>query len=179
VIREASDCPTRDDQPTNERMSAFYTAHTGSLTRFLFRLTGGPRQTVEDLLQETMLRAWRHFGSVPLVHDEARRWLFTVARRLVIDHARMRQARLTEVSADYLDVHPTADDTTDLALAAHAIPHAFRQLSPTHQSILRELYLRGRSTTETAEILDVPVGTVKSRAHYALASLRHALDYLD
>jgi RNA polymerase sigma-70 factor (ECF subfamily) len=158
------------------RMTKLHADHARPLLRFLLRLTRGDSQTAEDLLQETMLRAWRHIDSLPTEPDRTRRWLFTVARRLAIDTFRMRQVRPVEVSLTDAHTMKTADDSIAMAMAAHSVCHAYTQLSSAHRHILAELYFQGRTTDETAARLGLPVGTVKSRAHYALRSLHAVLD---
>jgi RNA polymerase sigma-70 factor (ECF subfamily) len=65
----------------DQRMQALYRAHARPLYRFLLRITFGDPQAAEDLLQETLLRAWRHLDGLPAEADTLRSWLFTVGRR--------------------------------------------------------------------------------------------------
>jgi RNA polymerase sigma-70 factor, ECF subfamily len=165
-----------DDRLAAEaRMTALHDEHAPALLRFLLRLTRGERQTAEDMLQETMLRAWRHLDSLPADRDDSRRWLFTVARRIAIDSVRRRQTRPVEVGLTDLTWVPDSVDSIGTADAAEAIRLAFQELTPSHRTVLTEIYVRGAGLDEVAERLGVPVGTVKSRAHYALRSLRTAL----
>jgi RNA polymerase sigma-70 factor (ECF subfamily) len=141
-------------------------------------LTRYERQAAEDLLQETMLRVWRHMDSLPTGEESVRRWLFTIARRVAIDAARMRRVRPSEVSL--LEAgHAAADDTTNSALAVQTVVGAFHRLSEDHRSVLTELYFRGSSVEEVSRRLTLPAGTVKSRAHYAMQSLRAAMSEVD
>ncbi|MFG2053294.1 sigma-70 family RNA polymerase sigma factor [Micromonospora sp. NPDC048930] len=158
-----------------ERMTALHADHARAVLRLLHLLTRDQRQTAEDLLQETMLRAWRHLDSVPAEPDAARRWLFTVARRLVIDGVRLRRGR-PEVPLVDMTWIPAGDDTTGSALASHAIRHALGRLSPAQRSLLSDVYLVGRSPEEVAGRLGVPIGTVKSRTHHALRALRTGIE---
>ncbi|MEV4352334.1 sigma-70 family RNA polymerase sigma factor [Actinoplanes sp. NPDC049596] len=132
-------------------------------------------QSAEDLLQETMIRVWRHLDDLPAEPGHARRWLFIVARNVAIDAVRRRRVRPAGV--ELVDVFPAApaDDITDTVVAMESLRSAIRSLSTMHQRILAELYFEGRSTRETAQRLGVPVGTVKSRAFYALQSLRRSM----
>jgi RNA polymerase sigma-70 factor, ECF subfamily len=169
--------PTPDRSIEREaRMIALHAEHARDVSRFLLGLTKGERQTAEDLLQETMLRAWRHIDALPADSEGVRRWLFTVARRLVIDVVRMRHNRPAEVGAVDLNWIAARDDTTGSALAGASMRYAFDRLTPAHRDILSQVYLRGRSIDEVAERLGVPVGTVKSRTHYALRALRTGLE---
>src|SRR6201996_5260858 len=70
---------------------ALYAEHGGALLRYALHLTGGDRQRAEDLVQETMMRAWRHPEA--LADRPARPWLFAVARNLAVDSYPARQAR--------------------------------------------------------------------------------------
>ncbi|SIQ82598.1 sigma-70 family RNA polymerase sigma factor [Micromonospora avicenniae] len=157
-------------------MTTLHAEHARAVLRLLLLLTHGQRQTAEDLLQETMLRAWRHLDSVPAEPEAARRWLFTVARRLVIDGARLRRGRPAEVHLVDMAWIPAGDDTTGSALASYAMRHALGRLSPAQRSLLSEVYLVGRSPEEMAGRLGLPIGTVKSRTHYALRALRSGLN---
>lgn len=168
--------PAALDCPREERMVALHADHARDVSRFLLGLTKGERQTAEDLLQETMLRAWRHIDALPPDAEGTRRWLFTVARRLVIDAVRMRHTRPAEVGAVDIDWIAAHDDTTGAALAGQTMRDAFDRLTPAHRDILSQVYLHGRSAEEAAARLGVPVGTVKSRTHYALRALRTAIE---
>ena len=66
--------------------------------------------------------------------------------------------------------------TTGSALAGASMRYAFDRLTPAHRDILSQVYVHGRSIDEVAELLGVPVGTVKSRTHYALRALRTGLE---
>jgi len=157
------------------RMVELHAEHRTALLRFLSGLTGGEWSAAEDLLQETMIRAWRSLESVPADSHGSRRWLLTVARRVAIDSARRRQARPAETGPVDAERIASVDDTTEIVVLADSWRNAVRRLSDTHRTILTELYFQGRSLDETAQTLGIPLGTVKSRAHYAVRSLREAV----
>src|SRR5437867_3713101 len=66
-------------------MRALHDQHARALWSYAVHLTGGDRARAEDVVQETMLRAWRHPRVLDQSQGSARAWLFTVARRIVID----------------------------------------------------------------------------------------------
>jgi RNA polymerase sigma-70 factor (ECF subfamily) len=70
---------------------------------------------------------------------------------------------------------PTRDDPMDRALAAQAIKRKLATLGAEHRRVIIEIYYRGRSAAETAALLGVPVGAMKSRSYQALRSLRAAM----
>ncbi|MFD6421655.1 sigma-70 family RNA polymerase sigma factor, partial [Streptomyces sp. NPDC060198] len=149
--------------------------HGPALFQFLQGLTFGDRQRAEDLVQETLVRAWQHPEAFAAPYESMRPWLFTVARRLAIDARRSRQARPTEVSDSVLECASAPTDTADSAVRSLDVRAAVRGLSPEHRAVLVEIYFHGLSVGETAEVLGIPPGTVKSRSYYALRLLQRGL----
>lgn len=153
-----------------------YEEHAEPLLMFVLRLTSGDRQRAEDIVQETLLRAWRNAHKLG-AHGETslRPWLVTVARRITIDEHRSGAARPSETYDRDVDDLATMDET-DRVLGAMTITDALRSLSPAHREILVETYLKDRTVNDAAESLGLPLGTAKSRVFYALRALRTALE---
>ena len=156
-------------------MQQLHEQHARPLWYFCLRLTGNDQARAEDVLQETLLRAWRHPESLDPRRGSVRAWLFTTARNLAIDAWRRRSARVGEVYTDELPETAETVDETERAVEAWTVAEALNRLSPTHREVLVECFYQGRSVAEAAARLGVPPGTVKSRTHYALRSLRLAL----
>jgi RNA polymerase sigma-70 factor (ECF subfamily) len=156
-------------------MRTLHDEHAAALWAYCVRLTGD-RARAQDVVQEVLLRAWRHPEVLDQSERSARAWLFTVARHLVIDEWRTGRAH-REVSTDVLpEPRPTGDsDGTDRLLQSWVVAEALDRLSPDHREVLVECYYRGRSVAQAAQNLGIPPGTVKSRTHYALRALRLAL----
>ncbi|MDH6223234.1 RNA polymerase sigma-70 factor (ECF subfamily) [Streptomyces sp. MJP52] len=150
--------------------------HGRPLFALLLRLCDGDRQRAEDLVQETLVRAWQNPDAL---HDDAfdsvRPWLLTVARRLAIDARRARQARPAEVGDAVLENARVCADHADRSAAMLDVREAVRRLSPEHRDVLVLVYFRGASVAEAAAALGIPAGTVKSRAYYGLRALRRVL----
>jgi RNA polymerase sigma-70 factor (ECF subfamily) len=156
-------------------MADAYEEHGPAVLHLAARLCAGDRHRAEDVLQETMLRAWRSAAELVSSGRPLRPWLFTVARRVVIDQARARRARPAEIGDAALYGVPARDPFDDL-LTRLDVAHAARSLSRDHRSVFVELYGRDSPIAEIASTAGVPAGTVKSRAFYALRTLRSALD---
>jgi RNA polymerase sigma-70 factor (ECF subfamily) len=157
-----------------ELLRTLHEEHGGALWSYVVGLTNGDRAQAQDVVQETMLRAWRNPDVLGQTSGSARGWLFTVAKRIVIDEwrtARSRRERVTE----QLPEQPVADGA-DRTLDRQLVVAALRTLSVEHRDVLMECYFRGASVAEAAVSLGVPAGTVKSRTHYALRALRLAVD---
>jgi RNA polymerase sigma-70 factor, ECF subfamily len=157
-----------------EGLRALYDAHASVLLAYAMRLTGGDRARAEDVVQETLVRAWRNLDRLDDAVAPVRPWLFTVAQRVAIDAHRARRARPTEVGDGMLAVVPGLDQT-DAMLDRVVVSEALDSLSREHRAVLVETYYRGRSVAEAAQVLGVPAGTVKSRCYYALRALKLAL----
>ena len=155
-------------------MRAVYAEHGTALLAYVARLTGD-RMRAEDVVQETLVRAWRQAGKLESDDRPLRPWLFTVAARIVIDERRARRARPLEVGVDAL-AHLPANNELDRAMESWQVAEAFRALSAEHRAALVETYFLGRTVAETAAALGVPPGTVKSRVYYGLRALRLALE---
>lgn len=169
----------RQPGAADARMRALHAEHSDPLMRFLLKLCLGERQLAEDLLQETMLRAWRNIDSIAADRETQRRWLFTVARRVAIDAARARQARPSEVGSLDLTRMPASGDAVEGVVATQVIREALPKISAEHRTVLVALYYRGLSAGEIAAGLGIPEGTVKSRIHYALRAMRAVIGPVD
>ncbi|MGW3958692.1 sigma-70 family RNA polymerase sigma factor [Amycolatopsis sp. NPDC005003] len=137
-------------------------------------LTNHDRQWTEDVVQETMIRAWQHSDTLEREPGMLRGWLLTVARRIVIDGWRNRRVRPQEVALE-IPENAESTDRTDSSLAALTITRALRELDAKYQSVIYETYLAGNTVRQAAEILGIPEGTVKSRLYTAMRQLRKAL----
>lgn len=186
-----------EDAGSDAQLRALVAEHGAWLTSFCLRLTGGDRQVAEDLVQESLLRAWQHPAALDGSRGAPRAWLATVARNLAADRGRSRRRRPEEVALDDADPHSTgvrretpegagvrgigdlaALDEADRLIESAVVRAALEQLSAAHQEVLRMVVVEGRPVAQVAEALGIPPGTVKSRVYYALRGLRLALEEL-
>lgn len=137
------------------------------------RLTSD-RAAAEDVVQETLLRAWKHADALQSGVGSIRGWLLTVARNIVTDRARARAVRPMEVNQP-VDVPAAQRDHADLVVDTMTVMGALEGLSPEHRAVLVEVYYRGRTVNETAAVLGIAPGTVKSRTYHAVRALRTTL----
>jgi RNA polymerase sigma-70 factor (ECF subfamily) len=133
----------------------------------------GDRAGADDVVQETLLRAWRTPRILEQDPSSARAWMFTVARHLVIDEARSARRRHEIVMPETPE--RASSDATDALFEAILIEEALASLDFAHRIVVVRAYFGARSIAEIAEELSIPEGTVKSRLHYGLRALRLAL----
>jgi RNA polymerase sigma-70 factor, ECF subfamily len=157
-----------------EPISEVWRTHGSALLRFAQKLTLGDRQRAEDIVQETLLRAWRHPEVLGTGRTPIRAWLFTVARRVAIDMWRVR-ARTEEIADGRQPDLPDPADCIEQTITALDVRAALATLSAPHRQVIIEMYYHNHSVAETAGLLGIPAGTVKSRAHYATRQLRRVL----
>jgi RNA polymerase sigma-70 factor (ECF subfamily) len=150
-----------------------YEKHAAAVLAYAERLTRD-RGAAEDVLQETMLRAWRHPEVLRNGKGSVRGWLMTVAQRIVIDRARALSARPTEQEED-LGAAPPQRDHSGRVIEALEVIDAIRDLPEEQKAVIMHLYFCDSSLLDSSSALDVPKGTVKSRAHYALRALRKSI----
>ena len=157
-------------------MTALYDEHAAPLWRYALRLTGDASRA-EDVVQETLMRAWQHPEVIGDPERSARAWLFTVARNMIIDERRSPKFRnvVGSVDEDPPKFEQSTPDQVDAALDRLLIADAMAQMSPEHRAVIERSYYRGWTTAQIAADLDIAEGTVKSRLHYAVRALRLTL----
>ena len=157
------------------RMQTIYDLHSNALLRTLLNWTYGDWQAAEDLMQETMVRAWRHLDTLNADPQTLRPWLFTVARRIAIDRFRARVVRPPETEPESLEEAVEPAEPFERLLDRSTVVGALRELSEVHRTALVQVYLMDRTVPEAAAALGVPEGTVKSRLHHGLRAARAAV----
>jgi len=156
---------------TPEEFAALYDAHAPLVRSVLMRLA--PLAQLDDLTQETFLKAWRARDAFR-GQAQAKTWLCKIARNLAMDGWRARRARgePVQVGAEILEQRAaTGMLPEDRALLADSLA----QMDPDDRLLLLLLVVEQCSMAEIAEVLDIPVGTVKSRSFALRRRLREQL----
>ncbi len=171
-----TDCVAACPQAPTALVQWLYDTYAGPLVAYVTRLTSDPHGA-EDVVQEAMLRAWQHADTLSPDRGSMWGWLTRVARNIAIDRSRARLARPTEVAESVVSVEAsrTSDHAEDVATSL-AMADALRRLSPAHREVLYEVYYLDRTAAAAADVLGIPVGTVKSRLYHAVRQLRHAME---
>lgn len=153
----------------------FFRAHGSGVHRFVRDLVRDDG-LAEELASDVMVEVWRNAGKYG-GRSRARTWVFGIAHHKAIDTLRKRRATFVPLD-DLLGVAGSAESPEEAALRAddrRRLDAAMASLSAEHRAVLELTYVEGFSQKEIAEIVDVPVATVKTRAFYAKQRLRDAL----
>ncbi len=147
-----------DDSHTGADFEAIYRAHRDWAVGLAYRFCGD-RDEALDVMQEAFAYLWKR---LPL-RVKATTLLYPVVKHLALDRRRRRRAQA--LPAEIEGARGIPDDMRDL----------LAPLSEDHREVVLLRFAQGLDLAEIAEVLGVPLGTVKSRLHYALAELRKKL----
>lgn len=129
----------------------------------------------EEVVAETLVKAWRHYDQFDESRGSERSWIFGIARNAAVDVHR-RNGRMLRVVPDEELVDLTDGDHLEQVAEATVVHDALRSLSERHRAVLFDAFFAGRTIVEIADRLGVPAGTVKSRIYYGMRALRSALE---
>jgi RNA polymerase sigma-70 factor (ECF subfamily) len=138
-----------------------------------FRLLGD-QGLAEELVQETFVRLWQQARRFDPARGTVSSFLFAIARRIAVDLWRRPSSRPFEPEPAEAEAAATHDPVNGV-LEGLAVRDAMQSLSPAHRQILELFYGQDRKQSEIAELLGLPLGTVKTRSYYALRALKLAL----
>jgi RNA polymerase sigma-70 factor (ECF subfamily) len=159
-----------------DAMASFYREH-GRVVFAQVLLVAGERVLAEEIVQDTMLAVWRGAGSFR-GESSVRSWVIAIARRQTRD--RLRGQRLRAVDDAFLADQPGSGPGPEVMALDRAelaeVRSAIRELAPAHREVLGLAFDSGLSLREVAGVLEVPVGTVKSRLTAARTALNRILE---
>ena len=166
----------RIGQGEEDAMASFYREH-GRVVFAQVLLVVGERVLAEEIVQDTMLAVWRGAGSFR-GESSVRSWVIAIARRQTRD--RLRRRRLRVVDDAFLADQPGPGPGPEIMALDRAelagVKGAIRELAPAHREVLGLTFGSGLSLPEIADVLEIPLGTVKSRLAAARTALNRTLE---
>ncbi len=174
-------------QQDRQAFEAFYFEFSPRLANFLFKFLKQNDQ-VEEAVGDVMLVVWQKAGSF-IPTSKVSTWAFGIAYKKalkMLQRERTRQNRYVSFEEEDMDINidfeiEDAEKPDFLAQHSelrHSISRALETLSISHRAVIEMIFFEGFTYPEIAEILDCPVNTVKTRAHYAKKQLiKHLRDY--
>jgi RNA polymerase sigma-70 factor (ECF subfamily) len=159
-----------------DALASFYREH-GRVVFAQVLLVTGDRVLAEEIVQDTMLAVWRGAASFR-GESSARSWAIAIARRQTRD--RLRGQRLRVVDDSFLADQPGTGPGPEVMALDRAelaeVRSAIRELAPAHREVLGLAFGAGLSLPEVADVLEIPVGTVKSRLAAGRTALNRILE---
>ena len=159
--------------------------HQKNVYNLCYRMAGNPDDAM-DLSQETFLRAWRCLDQYQFASAFST-WLYRLCSNICIDFLRRRRRQqtvpLTFEDADgeeqtyaVPDVQPLPEEQVELKLTRETLAAAMAQLLPEHRAVLQLRVVTEMSYEQIADVLDIQIGTVKSRLSRARNQLKKILE---
>ncbi len=158
---------------------ALYRTYGGELYGFAANRLGD-QGLAEEAVQDIFVRAWRGAGRYDPARGSVRTWLYAIARNAVIDIERQRGRRPPAPPRTPDDGSEERDpsEPIETALLRYQVQLALSRLTSEHRQMITLAHFQGLALSEIASLTGLPLGTVKSRLHYATRSLRLALEEL-
>jgi RNA polymerase sigma-70 factor, ECF subfamily len=156
--------------------AALFERYAPQVKMMLMRM-GTPAEVAEEIAQEALIVVWRKAAYYEPSRASVSAWIYTIARNLRIDHLRRdKRMRLhTHYQVVEQDEPPRPDGALDAMERERLLLAALGELSDDQVRIVRLSFFEGHPHSDIAELLDIPLGTVKSRLRLALNRLRELL----
>jgi RNA polymerase sigma-70 factor (ECF subfamily) len=156
-------------------LGSLYDRYAGVLCALAERLLGGKREA-QDLVHDVFLEVWRSAGDYDRERGTVRGWILLRLRSRALDRIKSPgHSRAVALEDTHVREEAASDEDPALAPDRAAVRRALETLPPEQRGVVELAYFEGLSSTEIAERLSVPVGTVKSRVAAAMSKLRHEL----
>jgi len=158
----------------------FYDRHGRAAYSLAYRIVGD-RSAAEDVSQEAFLSIWRSGGRFDRTRGSVRAWLLGIVRNRAIDVLRREGARAPRLARDYetlLEQRPASERTEEQALHGETrdeVRGALRQLPREQSRVIELAFFAGFTHAEIAEMLEMPLGTVKGRMRLGMEKIRSQL----
>ena len=175
---DLADLLRRSARGDEAAFAALYDATSRRLFGLVLRIVRDPAMS-EEVTQEVYLDVWRHCSRFDPERGSAISWLMTIAHRTAVDRVRASEAsrrRDDAHAATHQDVEfDTTAESAQASLEAQRVRRALNTLTDAQRSAVELAYLGGYTHTEVARLLDLPLGTAKTRIRDGLIRLRDTL----
>lgn len=142
----------------------------------------GDQATAEEIVQDVFVKVWEKAANYDATKAGVSTWLIRITRNRSIDELRKEKVRLDKTSISWSKVPfsagligPGPEEETELFWTQNLVRYALDTLPPEQREVLALAYFKGYSHREIAELLGIPLGTVKTRVRLAMQKLRLVL----
>lgn len=170
-----SDLLRRSAKGDQQAFAELYDATSSRIFGLALRVVRDPAQA-EEVVQEAYLEVWKTSTRFDPARGSAVSWLMTICHRKAVDRVRSAEASTRRDTSYHqqnqtID-HDTTSDAAQASMEAQRVRHALKGLTPVQREAIELAYFGGYTHTEVAGILDLPVGTAKTRIRDGLIRLR-------
>jgi RNA polymerase sigma-70 factor (ECF subfamily) len=158
--------------------SLFYEHFHRAAFRYIFGMTGGPLQEVEDLTAETFFRAWKNRGQFTGSERAAQAWLLTIARNLVFDAHRQKKSHPeTDFEEEWSEIHSTHRPDFEAVIEEQErfmiLWQIMQALPPDQREILVLRHMLGWQVKEIARLMNLDENNVSVNLHRTIKQIQH------
>jgi len=168
----------RSARGDEQAFAALYDATSARAHGLVLRVIRDPAQA-EEVTQEVFLQVWRTASRYDESKGSALSWLMTLAHRRAVDRVRAAEAVSRQDTSYHQNTHTVAHDATaeaaEASMEARRVRSALSELTVVQREAIELAYFGGYTHTEVATMLDLPVGTAKTRIRDGLIRLRDAM----
>jgi RNA polymerase sigma-70 factor (ECF subfamily) len=156
-----------------------YDRHGGAAYSLAYRIMG-ERNAAEDVVQDALLSVWRSGGRFDPERGSVRTWLLGIVHHRAIDALRRTSTHdRRRASAEGIEERHEAPERTDVEVARREDAREVREVMGTlpeqQRQVIRLAYFGGYTHTQIAQMLDMPIGTVKGRMRLGLEKMRRLM----
>lgn len=162
-----------------EAFNYLYDNYASSLYGVIIKIIGSQDEVVNDLLQETFVKIYSHIDQYDPEKGRLYTWMLNIARNTAIDYARSRKfkQRHNNIKLGNLDSTISSENlSNDFPVDHIGLESVTERLEKKYKSIIDLLYFKGYTHQQVSEILDIPLGTVKTRLRKALELLKKEMN---
>lgn len=162
-------------QGDRRSLEQLYARHNEPVYHFIVRLTGDA-SLAEEIVSDVFVAVWRGAGGFE-ARSRVSTWLLAIARNKAVEARRRRtEAQLDDAAAEAIVDDAASPETESQTVSRNAfIRRCLARLSPGHRELIDLVYYHGKTVAETAQIVGIPPGTVKSRMTTARCQLAKLL----
>jgi len=154
-----------------------YDNFAGALYSIIRQIITGNDELAADVLQEVFINIWRKIESYDQTKGRLFTWMLNIARNASIDTLRSKSYQNSQKNQELPDnvYKGVANQTTQLNVDNIGLKKVLEKLKPEHRVLVELAYFKGFTHEEIAEMMAIPLGTVKTRIRNALLQLREYL----
>lgn len=165
----------RDEQA----FATLYHNYSNAFISIVKQIVRDDTELAKDILQDAMVKIWYHIESYDATKGTLFTWMMNICRNVAIDRTRSKDFK-NQSRNQSLDATPEPGNSRSVQPMPEVIGvrKMLEVLEPNHREVVDVVYMLGYSHAEAAELLNIPVGTVKTRLRNAIIELRKRYQYL-